>query len=78
MTVENAGHQRGTRKRVGVNTNLRIGKVIRLRVCALELSISRIWARLDMNGSRLWRRLGWVLEGWVNLWIIGAWGTLHA
>ena len=49
-----------------------------MRVCAFELSVGRVWTRLHVNGSRLRRHLGWVLEGRVNLWIIGARGTLHA
>ena len=68
----------GSESELGGYTDLRIGKVVGLRVCPLELSVGRTWTRLYVNGSGLRRDLGWMLEGWVDLWIIGARGTLHA
>ena len=59
------------------HTDLRVGEIIGLRVRAFELPIGRTWARLHVDGSRLGRYLGRMLEG-VDLGIIGTGGTLHA
>ena len=68
----------GFEKGLGQHTDLRIGEVVGLRVCALKLSIGGTRTRLHVNGSWLRRDLGRMLEGWMDLWVIGARRALHA